>query len=106
MTHEIFSWSSQPKIRKGVNLGDLMIGASLLFSGNNFAKLELFLRFMNMPFINKSTCYRYQATCFMPVVEKVWEEVRATNIVKSKNESVVVLGKLAVKYLYISKINY
>ena len=59
-----------------------------------------------MPFINKSTCYRFQATCFVLVVEKVWEEVRATNIVKSKNEPVVVLGKLAVKYLFISKINY
>ena len=33
-----------------------MISVSLLFSGNNFAKLELFSRFMNMPFeINQIT---------------------------------------------------
>ena len=42
----------------------------------------------------------------MPVVEKVLEELRATNIAKSKNEPVVVLGKLAVEYLFISNIDY
>ena len=42
----------------------------------------------------------------MPVVEKVLEELRATNIAKSKNEPVVVLGKLAVEYLFILKIDY
>ena len=51
MTHEIFSWLSKPKLRRGVNLGNLMVGASILFSGNNFAKLEVFSRFMIMPFI-------------------------------------------------------
>ena len=83
-----------------------MVGASLLFSGNNFAKLELFSRFMNMPFINKSTYYRYQANYFVPVVEEVWEDVRGTNIAKSKNEPVVVSGKLVLEYLFISKIDY
>ena len=106
MTHENFSWSSQSKLRRGVNLGDLMIGASLLFSRNNFAKLELFSRFMNTPYINKSTYYRYQANYIVPIVQKVWEEVRATNIAKSKNETVVVLGKRVVEYLFISKIDY
>ena len=57
-------------------------------SGNNFAKLELLSRFMNMPFINKSNY-------FVSVVEKVWEDTRGTNIAKSKNEPVVVLGTLA-----------
>lgn len=61
MTHEIFSWLSKPKLRRGVNLGDLMVGASIFFSGNNFAKLEVFSRFMIMPFINKSTSYKYLA---------------------------------------------
>ena len=87
-------------------MGDLMIGASLLFSGNNFAKLELFSRFINMPFINKSIHYRYQANYFVPVIEKKWEHVRATDIAKSKNEQVIVLGKFALEYLFISKIDY
>ena len=87
-------------------MGDLMIGASLLFSGNNFAKLELFSRFINMPFINKSTHYRYQSNYFVPVIEKKWEDVRATDIAKSKNEQVIVLGKFALEYLFISKIDY
>ena len=43
---------------------------------------------MNMPFINKSNY-------FVSVVEKVWEDTRGTNIAKSKNEPVVVLGTLA-----------
>ena len=47
-----------------------------------------------MPFKNKSTYYRYQANYFLPVVEKVWEDVQLANIAKSKNKAVVVLGKL------------
>ena len=61
---------------------------------------------MNTPYINKSTYYRYQANYIVPIVQKVWEEVRATNIAKSKNETVVVLGKRVVEYLFISKIDY
>ena len=49
-----------------------------------------------MLFINKSTYCRYQANHFVPVVEKVWEDVRATNIAKSKNEPVTALLKLAL----------
>ena len=38
-----------------------------------------------MPFINKSTYYKYQANnYFVPVVEKVWEHVRAINIATRK----------------------
>ena len=70
-----------------------MIGASLLFSANNYAKLELFSRFMNMLFISKSTYFRYQVNYFVLVVKKVWENIRATNsnIAKSRNQPVVVL---------------
>ena len=42
----------------------------------------------------------------MSVVEKVWEDVRAANIAKSKKEPVVVLGKLALEYFLISKIYF
>ena len=59
-----------------------------------------------MLFINKSTYYRYPANHFVPVVEKVWEDVRATNIAKSKSEPVTALLKLALEYLFISKIDY
>lgn len=59
-----------------------------------------------MPFTNKSTYYRYQANYFVSVVEKVWEDVRAANIAKSKKEPVVVLGKLALEYFLISKIYF
>ena len=78
----------------------------IAFFSNSSAKLELFSRFVNMPFTNKSTYYRYQANYFVSVVEKVWEDVRAANIAKSKKEPVVVLGKLALEYFLISKIYF
>ena len=59
-----------------------------------------------MPFTNKSTYYRYQAYYFVSVVEKVWEDVRAANIAKSKKETVLVLGKLALDYFLISKSHF
>ena len=59
-----------------------------------------------MPFKNKSTYYRYQANYFLPVIEKVWEDVQLANIAKSKNKPVVVLGKLTIEFLFISNINF
>ena len=63
-------WSSQPKLQRGLFLGDLLEGAGILFSGSNFAKMELFARFMHIPFINEATYYRYQSNYLVPVVEK------------------------------------
>ena len=63
-------WSSQPKLQRGLFLGDLSEGAAILFSGNNFAKMELFARFIHMPFINEAIYYRYQSNYLVPVVEK------------------------------------
>ena len=103
MTH--FQLVITTKVKKRSQFGDLLIGASFLFSSYNFA-IELFSSFINMPFKNKSTYYRYQANYFLPVVEKVWEDVQVANIAKSKNKPVVVLGKLTIEFLFISNINF
>ena len=75
-------------------MGDLLEVAAILFSGNNFAKMELFARFMHMPFINEATYYRYQSNYLVPVVEKTWEDIRERNIDPCKDEPVVLLGNI------------
>ena len=75
-------------------MSDLLEGAAILFSGNNFAKMELFSRFMHMPFINEATYYRYQSNYLVPVVEKTWEDIRERNIDPCKDEPVVLLGNI------------
>ena len=75
-------------------MSNLLEGAAILFCGNNFAKMELFARFMHMPFINEATYYRYQSNYLVPVVEKTWEDIRGRNIVLCKDGSVVLLGNI------------
>ena len=75
-------------------MGNLLEGAAILFCGNNFAKMELFARFMHMPFINEATYCGYQSNYLVPLVEKTWEDIRGRNIVLCKDGSVVLLGNI------------
>ena len=74
--------------------GHLLEGAAILISGNNFAKMELFARFMHMPFNNEAKYYRYQWNNLVSVVEKTWEDIRGRNIGLCKDGPVVLLGNI------------
>ena len=47
---------------------NLLLASSLFLSGNNYAKIRLFSRFLNLRFISESTFYRLQQLYICPSV--------------------------------------
>lgn len=71
-----------------------MLSTNILLSGNNFSKVALLFRFMNMGMVAPSTFYAVQDSYCVDTVKQFWEEKRTTVIDRLRTkDSVVALGK-------------
>ena len=66
---------SQPRFKYGANLGDFLASAAVLFSGNDYSKIAVFLTAIHMKPMNKDLYYKIQAKYAILAVDKMWEEV-------------------------------
>jgi hypothetical protein len=80
-------------LNKGLHGGDLMIASSILFSGNNFKKMELFANFLKMGFPSQSSFIRLQRRYLVPSVDHLWSEKQQELTVELANKELVLLGK-------------
>ena len=55
--HSSGTWASQPMLH-GMYAGNLLVPSCLVLSGNNFAKLALMAKFLNLNFVSKAMFYR------------------------------------------------
>ena len=59
-----FTWSSSPqhhdKRGQSIHSNNLLLAAACLISGNSYAKIELFCRFMGLKVISEAMYYRYK----------------------------------------------
>ncbi|XP_059378891.1 uncharacterized protein LOC132114662 [Carassius carassius] len=55
--HTVWKWSSQPNFKYGMLAGDFMLACNILLSGNNYAKISLLFKFMNMGMVEKSSFF-------------------------------------------------
>ena len=78
-------WDSQPSIRRKP-VGNLLLAASILFTGNTFARVSRLASCLNMQFISESVFYDTQKRFLFPVVNEAWE-----------NEQQLVRQELAVR---------
>lgn len=56
-TNSSSSWSSQPRVKQ-MYACNLLVPSCLLLSGNNYSKVALFARFLNLGFVGEAYCYR------------------------------------------------
>ncbi|XP_073711935.1 uncharacterized protein [Misgurnus anguillicaudatus] len=91
--HTVWKWSSQPTMKYGMLVGDFMMATNILLSGNNYAKISLLFKFMNMGMVKKPVFFKIQDTYCVDTIKEFWHSKRAEviNQLKSK-ESIVVLG--------------
>ncbi|EDO48585.1 predicted protein [Nematostella vectensis] len=68
------------------------VAAALLLSGNNFAKIEKFSKFLGLSFISASTFYRVQRLYAIPTINEWWEWMRETIINTLQEQDVVLAG--------------
>jgi hypothetical protein len=76
----------------GIYANDIQAAASLLFSGNNFAKIQRLAKFFGLAFLSKSTYYRLQHIYLIPTVNEWWCWMREQLLQELSGEDVVVGG--------------
>ena len=94
--HVSTRWWSQPRFPYGVPAGDVMMSSSLLFSGNNYEKIELFLKFLNIKCVEPTLFRGIQRNLLVPAIEEMWDTTLNNIIQKYKKPDIalVVIGKL------------
>ena len=66
-------WKSQPVVKKKP-LGNLLLAASILFTGNTFASISRLASCLNLQFFSESVFYDTQLKYLFPVINKAWED--------------------------------
>lgn len=96
----VWSWTSQPTFKFGILAGDFMLAMNILLSGNNYPKIALLLRFMNMGVVSPSDLCRIQDTYCVDTIKEFWMESRSEAIQRLQGQDVVVIGEL-LKFLQL-----
>lgn len=83
---------SSHELGEGVYANSLQAAASILLSGNNFAKIERMAKFYGLAFLSKSTFYRYQRLYLIPEINEWWTWTREELLKEFVGQDVVVGG--------------
>ncbi|KAK7158576.1 hypothetical protein R3I94_005031 [Phoxinus phoxinus] len=107
--HTVWHWSSQPSVKYGMSGGDFMLATNILLSGNNYAKIALLFKFMNMGMVDRSTFFAIQNNYCVDNITEFWNERRSAITAQLHSKGpVVVLGDgrmdspgFCAQYLYV-----
>ena len=66
------TWESQPVVKRKP-LGNLLLAASILFTGNNFSSISSLASCFNLQFFSESVVYDTQRKYLFPMVNEAWE---------------------------------
>lgn len=70
-----------------------MLSAAILFSGNNFGKMELFAKFLKLGFPDQSTFTRLQKRYLVPAVDEYWTSQQTGIVDEMSDKDLIILGK-------------
>lgn len=90
--HVVWQWNSQPTFKYGMQAGDFMLSSNIFLSGNNFAKVALLFRYMNMGMVSRNTFFVVQNAYCVDTVKEYCLEKKPTLISEAEGGGVVVQG--------------
>ncbi|XP_038592422.1 uncharacterized protein LOC119916464 isoform X1 [Micropterus salmoides] len=90
--HSLWRWNSQPVMKCGTQAGDFLLSTNILLSGNDYAKVALLFKFMNMGMVKKNTFVSIQDAYCVDTVKAFWEERRTEALSGLQGKDVVVLA--------------
>ena len=73
-----------------------MLSAAILFSGNNFSKIRLMARFLNLRLVGTTSFNLIQRTYLVPAVDEMWIEKQTQVLSEFEGQGVVIAGMLFV----------
>ena len=83
---------SSHELTNGMYANNLQAAASVLLSGNNYAKIERLADFYGLAFISKSTYYRLQRLYLIPEISNWWSWMQEQIICEIGEIKVIVVG--------------
>ncbi|KAH3828739.1 hypothetical protein DPMN_130721 [Dreissena polymorpha] len=84
------SLASQLALRYGSFLGNFMLMASTILSGNNYQKVALLAKFINLGLPHRTTFQKIQGYFVAPTVEQYWSNIQASAIEETRATNVVI----------------
>uniref|UniRef100_A0A1A7X744 Si:dkeyp-30e7.2 n=1 Tax=Iconisemion striatum TaxID=60296 RepID=A0A1A7X744_9TELE len=91
--HTVWKWTSQPTLQHGSLAGDFMLACNILLSGNNFSKIALLFKFMNMGMVSAHNFVKIQDAYCVDAIKDFWEKKRGDIIQQLQSKGpVVILG--------------
>ncbi|XP_038595376.1 uncharacterized protein LOC119918714 [Micropterus salmoides] len=104
--HSLWRWNSQPVMKCGTQAGDFLLSTNILLSGNDYAKVALLFKFMNMGMVKKNTFVSIQDAYCVDTVKAFWEERRTEALSGLQGKDVVVLAENDTKeIIHVATIN-
>ena len=76
----------------GILSTNLQTASAILYSGNNYSKMELFARFLGLYFISKSTFFRFQRLYCLSVINDWWIWQQNVIVSELRGKQLVVCG--------------
>ena len=75
-----------------IYVNNLQAAASIILSGNHFAKIERMANFLSLGFLSKSTYYRFQRLYLIPEINDCWFWMRSQSLPEFTGKDIVVGG--------------
>ncbi|KAG8451728.1 hypothetical protein GDO86_003792 [Hymenochirus boettgeri] len=89
--HVAMKWSTQPVLKKAP-VGNLMMAASILFSGSSFTKVKELFDLFGVESFGKSSYYKYQQNYLFPAIHRRWSLEKKEIDEDLKGRAVVLAG--------------
>ena len=87
----VWTWKSQPLV-KDTPAGNILLSASILFSGSSPAKVLCMLKHLNMATIKERTFYRHQKNYLQPAIVSVWTEKQSKLLTDCTSKGPLTIG--------------
>ena len=89
---QISEWRSHPKIKDSMSAGNLLLSSAILFTGNTYNRIKVFMEVANIYFLSERTFMKLQTKVLFPSVNKIYKTARNKIVGTLSNCSVNVVG--------------
>ena len=98
--HTARKWRSQPLVKK-VQAGDLILSATTVLSGNNYARVNLLSKLANIGFVSRPTFDKYAHAYTYPTINQTWRDQQAASLLQLQGTKLLVSGALPSFQVFI-----
>lgn len=88
-------WDSQPKVKRNY-AGDVALSAAIVISGNNYAKIAMLLKCLNMGVVHSSLHLVIQRDYTFPAIDSYWEGVQDALLKERQGKDIVIAGNCSL----------